>query len=403
MNNLNLDKNKKYLLACSFGPDSMACFHLLLQSGYKFEVAIVNYHLRKESNLEVQGLKEYCNAHDIVIHVFDVKKLIVKDIENECRKIRYQFFKKIVEERRLSAVIVAHHQDDVLETYLIQKYRQNLPEYYGIKEKTHIFGMDVIRPLLAYKKKDLVKICEDNNVPYMIDASNYEITYLRNKIRHEIVAKLSDQERAKLLQEIAEKNKELQSIFSVINDSNIHEIKTLIYFDEITYLYAINVMVKEANKNASISKKLALELLNIINSNHPNVRLKIPHNLYFVKEYDQVYFEGDRKDISYCYVIDKPQVLDTIYLYLDFRGDTKNRNVKLDDYPLTIRNAQKGDKTTIKNYEVEIRRLFIDWKMPMSIRKMWPVIVNKNGVIIYVPRYKKDFKPEADSNFFVKI
>ena len=199
MNNLNLDKNKKYLLACSFGPDSMACFHLLLQSGYKFEVAIVNYHLREESNLEVQGLKEYCDARDIVIHVFDVKKLIVKDVENECRKIRYQFFKKIVEERRLSAVIVAHHQDDVLETYLIQKYRQNLPEYYGIKEKTHIFGLDVIRPLLAYKKKDLVKICEGNNVPYMIDASNYEITYLRNKMRHEIVAKLSDQERASMV------------------------------------------------------------------------------------------------------------------------------------------------------------------------------------------------------------
>ena len=162
-------------------------------------------------------------------------------------------------------------------------------------------------------------------------------------------------------------------------------------------------MVKEANKNASISKKLALELLNIIHSNHPNVRLRIPHNLYFVKEYDQVYFEGEQKEISYSYVLEKPQALDTIYLYLDFRGDTKNRNVTLSDYPLTIRNARKGDKAVIKNYEVEVRRLFIDWKMPMSLRKMWPVIINKDGAIIYVPRYKKDFKPASDTNFFVKI
>ena len=403
MNNLNLDKNKKYLLACSFGPDSMALFHLLLEGGYQFEVAIVNYHLRKDSNLEVKGLEEYCKLHNVILHVFDVKKLIVKNIENECRKIRYEFFKKIADERRLSAVIVAHHQDDVLETYLIQKYRQNLPEYYGIKEKTHIFGLDVIRPLLSFKKKELVKICEDNNVPYMIDASNYEITYLRNRFRHEVVAKLSDENRQKLLQEIDEKNKELQSIFDVIKNNDIHDIKTLIYFDEITYLYAINTMVKETNKNASISKKLALELLNAIKSNHPNIRLKVPHNLYFVKEYDQVRFEGNTQDVSYSYVMDKPGKLDTIYFYLDFRSESKNRNVKTSDYPIIIKNAKPGDKTIIKNYEVEIRRLFIDWKMPMSIRKVWPVIVNKDGNIVYVPRYKKDFKPEADSNFFVKI
>ena len=403
MNNLNLDKNKTYLLACSFGPDSMALFHLLLEGGFKFEVAIVNYHLRKESNLEVRGLEEYCKLHDVTLHVFDVKKLITKDIENECRKIRYEFFKKIISERRLAAVLVAHHQDDVLETYLIQKYRQNLPEYYGIKEKSHIFGVDVVRPLLNYKKQELSAICEDNNVPYMIDASNYEAIYLRNKIRHEVVAKLSEENRKKLLKEVDTKNKELKSIFDVIKNNDIHNIHVLKYFDEITYLYSINAMVKEVNKNVSISKKLALELLNVINSNHPNVRLRVPHNLYFVKEYDQVYFESEHKDISYCYVLNEPQRLDTIYLYLDFRGDTKNRNVKLSDYPLTIRNARNGDKTIIKNYEVEVRRLFIDWKMPMSLRKMWPVIINKDGNIIYVPRYKKDFKPDADCNFFVKI
>ena len=403
MNNLILDKNKTYLLACSFGPDSMALFHLLLEGGYKFEVAIVNYHLRKESDLEVNGLDEYCKLHGITLHIFDVKKLIAKDIENECRKIRYEFFKKIINERKLLAVLIAHHQDDVLETYLIQKHRQNLPEYYGIKEKTHIFGVDVIRPLLNYTKQELTDICNNNNVPYMIDASNYEIIYLRNKIRHEIVTKLSKDNREILLKEIDSKNKELQSIFEVIRNNDIHEIQVLKYFDKITYLYSINAMVKEVNKNVSISKKLALELLNVINSNHPNVRLKIPHNLYFVKEYDRVYFEGELKDISYRYVLEKPQTLDTIYFYLDFRDDTKNRNVSLSDYPLTIRNAQNGDKTIIKNYEVEIRRLFIDWKMPMSLRKMWPVIINKDGKIIYVPRYKRDFKPEANSNFFVKI
>ena len=403
MNNSILNKDKKYLLACSFGPDSMACFHLLLQGGYQFEVAIVNYHLRQESDQEVKALEDYCNLNNVIFHKLDVKKPITRNIENECRKIRYKYFKEICEKRRLSAVIVAHHQDDLIETYLLQKYRQNLPEYYGIKEKTTIFDVDVVRPLLSYKKKELQQICEDNNVPFMVDLTNLENVFLRNKIRHEIVENLDDKNREKILIEIADKNKELESIFAVIKANDIHDIKVLKYLDEITYLYSINAMVKSVNPKASISKKLALELLKIINSNHPNVRLKIPHNLYFVKEYDRVYFESSKNDISYSYTVDKPMELDTPYFYLDFRKDTKNRNVSLEDYPLTVRNAQKGDKTFIKDYEVEVRRLFIDWKMPMSLRKRWPIIINKNNKIIYVPRYRSGFVIEEGSNFFVKI
>ena len=403
MNNSILDKSKKYLLACSFGPDSMAAFHLLLQYGYQFEVAIVNYHLRKESNLEVKGLEEYCSLHNIELHILDVKKPITRNIENECRKIRYNYFKELCEKRRLLGVITAHHQDDLIETYLLQKYRQNLPEYYGIKEKTTIFDVEVYRPLLDYKKKDLQDICEQFNVPYMIDLSNLENAFLRNKIRHEIVEKLDYKKRKELLEEIALKNKELDSIFEVINGNDIHNIKTIVYFDEITYLYSINAMVKTVNPKASISKKLALELLKIIKSDHPNIRLRIPHNLYFVKAYDRVYFESERKDVSYSFVVDKPCELDTPYFYLDFRKGANNRNVQTDDYPLVIRSAQKGDKTKIKDYEVEVRRLFIDWKMPAFLRKRWPVILNKNNKIVYVPRYKSDFVAEKDLNFFVKI
>ena len=68
-----------------------------------------------------------------------------------------------------------------------------------------------------------------------------------------------------------------------------------------------------------------------------------------------------------------------------------------------IRNAQKDDEYEISGYKKELRRLFIDWKMPESVRNRWPIIVNKDGIIVYVPRYQKDFVPEENCNFFVKI
>ena len=105
---------------------------------------------------------------------------------------------------------------------------------------------------------------------------------------------------------------------------------------------------------------------------------------------------------DFSFKIDGPSTLDTEYFYLDFTGDTSNRNVSKDDYPITVRNAKPNDVYIIKGYEKQLRRLFIDWKVPVPLRKRWPIIINKNGTIIYVPRYQKDFKKEDNCNFYVK-
>ena len=72
------------------------------------------------------------------------------------------------------------------------------------------------------------------------------------------------------------------------------------------------------------------------------------------------------------------------------------------DYPLTIRTYQPGDKTIISNYQVLVRRLFIDWKMPLYLRKRWPLFVNKDNKIVYIPRYKSNFEVSDSPNFYVK-
>ena len=89
---LNLNKNQKYLLACSHGPDSMALFYMLKEEGYKFAVAHVNYHLREESNLEQQQLEAYCDKRSVQLFVKDVDEYLGKNnLEEKCRVIRYSF------------------------------------------------------------------------------------------------------------------------------------------------------------------------------------------------------------------------------------------------------------------------------------------------------------------------
>ncbi|MCQ2802275.1 MAG: tRNA lysidine(34) synthetase TilS [Bacilli bacterium] len=399
MRHLSLDKTKKYLLACSFGPDSMALFFLLLKEKYDFEVAIVNYHLRKESDDEVENLKNFCHQNNKIIHVLDVKEKITSNIEEKCREIRYNFFASICNKNKLSGVIVAHHQDDSIETYFLQKQRQILPIFYGLQEKTTILGIDIYRPLLAYTKTDLAKICTENSIPFSIDKSNLSDKYLRNKIRHTIIDKLDEKERRKILGKIKLENKKLSSILSSIDLSKVGKVSYLLSLKGVSFNYAINFFLSNNGIRSNIGKKQCEEVRKILLSDKPNITFKINKDITLVKEYDQIKVSNEK--INYSYYIKEPIELDTDYFYINLKSFDKIA-INLDQYPLTIRNIDKNDTYLIKDYLVSARRLMIDWKMPVSLRNMWPVIVNNNNQVIYIPRYQSSYIRKKNECFYVK-
>ena len=400
MNLDNLDKNKRYLLACSYGPDSMALFYLLVQGGYRLSVAHVNYGLRKEAAQETIDLKNYCDKNGIELFVKYASPDPKGNIEKECREIRYKFFHDIVKEKKLDEVLVAHNQDDVLETYIMQKRRHNCPEFFGIKEKIRIFNVNIERPLLNYSKAQLLELCKENNVPFSIDSTNLEDKYLRNQIRHQIVEKLSDEERRQLIEEIGDRNEEIAHIKERLGRLKLNDVSTLLSLDELTYLYALNRLANSHN----ISKKQALEIRKVLVSEKPNVYCRINKKLMFVKEYEECCFKyAIKTEVSYSTILDKRCALDDEHFFINLESDTTNLNISDDSFPITIRTARPDDEVTINGYVVEARRLFIDWKMPLSVRKQWPVILDKNQKVIYIPRYQKDFKNDGKRNFYVKL
>ena len=399
---LSLDKNQKYLLACSHGPDSMALFYMLKEEGYKFAVAHVNYHLREESNLEQEQLEAYCAKNNVQLYVKDVDEVLGNNnLEEKCRIIRYTFFKDLVNQYGFDAVLIAHNQDDLIETYLMQKRRQNLVQFFGIKEKPIIFDVKIIRPLLSYSKQELLMFCDLNKVEYSIDKTNLENTFLRNQIRHQIVERMNKFDRKKILREIDDENLRLNVINDKISKINSNKCEDYNRLTDDEFLYAIVKRGRELKPDFTMSRNQGLEIRKIFQSDKANVSVNVS-DLTLVKSYDSFQFVNQNKEVNFSYKIDSPCVLDTEYFYLDFTGDTSNRNVGKEDYPLTIRNAQPNDVYLIKGYEKQLRRLFIDWKVPVPLRKRWPVIINKNGTVIYVPRYQKDFKIENNCNFYVK-
>ena len=400
---LNLEKNKKYLLACSYGPDSMALFDMLLKEGYRFAVAHVNYHLRAEADDEEIDLRNYCLTHGVGIFVKSVREnLGDNNLEAKCRDIRYNFFIDVVKQNGFDALLVAHQEDDLIETYLMQKKRKNLVNYFGIKEISYFTDVEIIRPLLKYRKKELLIYCRMFGVPYAIDKTNLEDHFLRNQLRHQVVEVMTPEERKEILEEIHLENEKLAAIFDKISKIQSNKIEEYNRLNDTEFLYAIVSLGRKIKSDFTISKEQGAELRKVLLSDKPNVSLTVDE-LCFLKEYDSFSIKEDSPTCDYEYVLKEPGKLDTPYFSLDFTQNQARRNVSPDDYPLTIRNARANDAFKIKDYEKELRRLFIDWKMPVSLRNRWPVIINKDGVIVYVPRYQKDFLAGQDENFIVKF
>lgn len=184
-------QQKTYLLAVSGGVDSMVLADLFMVSGFNFQIAHINYHLRNEdSNLDQKVVSDFCERYKIPFHLYEVSEKDRKpenSIQNWARELRYQFFRKIQKEQNLEYIVTAHHLNDQLETFII-----NLSKASGIKGLSGIPANEnqIIRPLLNFSKDEIYEFAEENQIAFREDVSNQKSDYLRNKIRHNVVPEL---------------------------------------------------------------------------------------------------------------------------------------------------------------------------------------------------------------------
>ena len=106
------------------------------------------------------------------------------------------------------------------------------------------------------------------------------------------------------------------------------------------------------------------------------------------QEYKEISIQRYAK--PYSYIIKEPSHFKCEYFEIDFTNGF-DRNITPDSFPLTIRSPKKDDIVYIDGHKQTISRLFINFKMPYHLRALWPLILNKDGKIIYVARYRKDY------------
>jgi len=179
-------KNKKNLLAFSGGVDSSALFFLLLQHDIEFDIAIVDYGLRKQSKEEVSYAKKLANNYNLTCHVFTAQKPD-KNFEAKARKIRYDFFEHLIKKYNYENLITAHHLGDRFEWMLMQFCKgAGCAEMAGMKEIEKRESHTLTRPLLHLDKSELLDFLKKNKIKYFQDETNFDKNIKRNSFRHDI-------------------------------------------------------------------------------------------------------------------------------------------------------------------------------------------------------------------------
>ena len=181
-----LEPSAKVLVALSGGADSVALLRMLVRLGYGCYAVHCNFHLRgEESNRDEAFVADLCRSLGVSLEVlhFDTEAYASEQkvsIEMAARELRYREFERIRAARSLSAIAVAHHQDDAVETLLL-----NLIRGAGINGLTgmRVKNGYVVRPLLCLSREEVLEYLNRLGQSYVTDSTNLTDEYARNKVR----------------------------------------------------------------------------------------------------------------------------------------------------------------------------------------------------------------------------
>lgn len=176
-----------YYLACSGGVDSMVLCYLMQKAKIPFEILHVNYQLRgKDSDLDEKLVVDYGKENQITVHVqrFDTLKIHQENggnLEQICRDLRYNWFETFLNKNSHSKVVLAHHQDDQMETFYLQLTRKS--GMVGLASLRNVRG-NYVRPLLDFTKAEIYAFAKLHSIPWREDFTNQESDFRRNKLRN---------------------------------------------------------------------------------------------------------------------------------------------------------------------------------------------------------------------------
>lgn len=411
-----IPKNERVVVALSGGVDSSVLFYALKNEGYDVIVAHVNHKKREASEMEEEKIIELCHKTNTKYEVLHLEK-IDKNFEARAHKKRYSFFIDVCKKYNAKYLATAHHQDDNIETIIMNIIGgSNLYGYGGIAKELIIDDIHVVRPLLECSKATLYKFAEENNITFYEDQTNASDDFLRNRIRHHIVPLLKS-ESPSLLKKTVSYSTQLHDAFDyirceVIDYANKNDMKIDLTSFKILHPFIQKEIIcyyLEQYKINRTEQKIN-DILSMLNSLDPQKSYSLKDDEYkyeFIKRYDKAWIEkisvSDKKGFNFV-LNNKFDIVDSTNFKIYFDTQPKPNAIYLKlcynnlVFPISIRNRKDGDKIKLSYGYKKIKDLMIDKKIIKEKRDEMPIFIDGNNEIMWVFNIAKSQKVQEQKD-----
>ena len=193
-----IKKGDKIVVGLSGGPDSLALIHALYHFKENLQIELVAVHINHMfrgslADDDEAFVKVFCEAHGIPVYTYRIDvseyaKEVGTSFEDAGRRVRYEYFQKILIKEKAHKIAIAQNKNDLIETFFINLFRGAGID--GLASIEYMRDQIYIRPLLDVDRASIEAYCTENGLEPRRDHTNEENDYLRNKIRNELLPSL---------------------------------------------------------------------------------------------------------------------------------------------------------------------------------------------------------------------
>ena len=410
------NKSDKILLAVSGGKDSVLMTELFYALGVSFGIAHCNFNLRGEESLgDEEFTRNLALRLDVPFHlrVFDTTTYAREQkvsIQMAARDLRYSWFEEVRREFSYDYVALAHHQNDLAETVLLNLVRgTGIAGLHGILPKRD----NLIRPLLFLTRSEIDELITNESIPYREDSSNSSTKYARNKIRWDVIPKLKELNPSleDTFRDNSRRFAELEEVLFLrveeLRPALFQEYKTgsfMISVERLKSLKPLSLLLYELFKPFSFAEAVLNDLVSgwegqpgrIFES--PTHRIIVDRGSLLLSPVleDQATSsstvrKGEESVIWKNHQISiKEEMSENVIISNNNRRSYFDAELMV--YPLTFRSWENGDyfyplgmkgKKKVSDY-------FTNLKIPLTEKSDIPLLVNGNGEIMWICGYRAD-------------
>ena len=402
----------RILLAVSGGRDSVLMAQLFKLAGFEFSIAHCNFNLRgEESQRDEAFVKLLATNLEVPFHVvhFDTANYASThqmSTQMAARELRYEWFEKLRTEIDYDYIAVAHHQNDSIETLLLNLTRgTGISGLHGILPKRD----KLIRPMLFLSRQEVDELVEQNNISFVEDSSNESNKYARNRIRLSVIPQLQEinpnleHTFAQNIARFAEIEELLQLVVAKTRTAIIRKQGSdhLITIDKIKSLVPQKLFFFELLKPFHFSNAVVEEILAALDKQSGTSFYSSSHRAT-INRNELLISALEAKNEGHCLVHpeDKQVKIGEQKIMLsyaqpdihEFDGHKAYVDVAQLIFPLVLRFRQDGDKFIplgMKGFK-KLSDFLIDSKVPLPQKEKIPLLINGNGEIIWVAGLRQD-------------